>query len=146
MTFNYSSTIKLLPKTFHIDLLNNCITAGLSILCQISCQSGLTTYSWSYWQGISQVNRFWKSSQYYSINMQKLLDEILIARFNYFMGTLLWINLMSRFPLDHFWGCRDILKFWGRLRPSEAEANSRIGLIFYAVSYTHLTLPTIYSV
>ena len=94
MTFNYSSTIKLLPKTFHIDLLNNCITAGLSILCQISCQSGLTTYSWSYWQGISQVNRFWKSSQYYSINMQKLLDEILIARFNYFMGTLLWINLM----------------------------------------------------
>ena len=47
-----------------------------------------------------------------------------------------WLNIFApRFPWDHFWGCRDILKFWGRLRPSEAEANSHIGLIFYMAEY-----------
>ena len=34
-----------------------------------------------------------------------------------------WLNIfVSRFPWDHFWGCRDILKFRGRSRPFEAEA------------------------
>ena len=34
-----------------------------------------------------------------------------------------WLNIFApRFPWDHFWGCRDILKFRGRSRPFEAEA------------------------
>ena len=67
------------------------------------------------------------------LSFKSLFEEVPDHRLSSYFT---WQNIFApRFPWDHFWGCHDILKFWGRLRPSEAEANSHIGLIFYVAEY-----------